>query len=312
MSQRSLTILAALFMLACAPATAGDTTAGERVLHFPDQPVGVLKLGQVKHKMVVLLAKGTVKVPAQTVVTLKLNYNGSQNPKFLQTVGAQLDGFDTGGFPVDDEFMKCLKYMPNLQMLCLEDSEVTDAGTADIAGLKKLRDVKVSKSMVGCKTIEYISRLPLLFRLGISHLEIKDDCLRGLEKCTTLYAIEADGDGLSDEALVHFGKITHLQTLDVNKNAKITNAGIAKLKNLKDLHILQITDTSCTPMCAEQLKAFPNLKHIEVNYERFGKEGLAYLNETLPSVKVRSGNGSRVPLEIFAPLHPSIGEQTVK
>jgi 2-C-methyl-D-erythritol 4-phosphate cytidylyltransferase len=109
--------------------------------------------------------------------------------------------------------------------------------------------------------------------------------------------------------MAYLEPLTNLKQLQVCGSAHITDAGIAHLKNLKNLSEVQISNTAVTYHCVETFKQLPHLKRITISFQQIGDQGMQIIQKSLDQrVKVHDG-ASDLPLEMFAPLHSPIAPQ---
>jgi len=68
---------------------------------------------------------------------------------------------------------------------------------------------------------------------------------------------------LTDDDLKTLAESKSIKVLNIAGNSKLTDAGIAYLKKMKQLTILVISETNVTPQCANSLAAIPSLSRVE-------------------------------------------------
>jgi len=97
------------------------------------------------------------------------------------------------------------------------------------------------------------------------HLSIKPEELKNLAAFTHLKKLHVgENDGITDEALVHIGKLTKLQEL-VLWDAPITDAGLKHLAPLKDLRNLDLAfATKITTAALADIAQFPKLERLNL------------------------------------------------
>jgi len=256
------------------------------------------------------LVSGDLTLKKGAFYKLDLNYNGSQDLSFLQRVGPLISELGTRNLPITDEqAAKLFKWTPNLQYLSADRTDITDDGVKYLLPLKKLTTISMCRGALTSGSLAVFGRLPRLTHLLITHNQFSDAALANLSKLHNLQRLRLNNTGITDAGLVHIEPLTGLTQLHISGNQRITNAGIAHLKQLKNLVELQIWETNVTPLCAKTLQQLPKLKRVVVSFNRLGERGTEELKQALgPSVKV-SNYSSRIPIEVFAPLHSPIAPQ---
>ena len=86
----------------------------------------------------------------------------------------------------------------------------------------------------------------------------------GVEKTQNIGELHLIDCGLIDEDLIQIGALNKLRTLEIRKNAKLTNAGLKNLLPLRYLQNLDISDTPITPDCSNIFTRLPALTTITV------------------------------------------------
>ena len=92
---------------------------------------------------------------------------------------------------------------------------------------------------------------------------------------------------VDDEALKSIGSMTNLKELTLNDCERITDAGIAHLKNLKNLEVLKLNETKVTDKALQYLSDLKKLRHLEPS-ESMTEQALNTLQKQLPKLKIDS------------------------
>ncbi len=203
---------------------------------------------------------------------LDLRGFGPSDLKFL-AANVNLEELDLSRSSVGDAALASLKNLSKLRVLKLERSAVTDAGLAHLVDLPALEELYPGESF-GDEGVAHVGKIKSLRKLdagnakisndGLSHLtqlknidsitlygtKVNDDGMIHLVKMTSLRHIYIGGH-LTDAGLKELGKMTGLQTLwlgvnDINHRIRITDAGLAHLKDLQDLRTLSLNQTQVT------------------------------------------------------------------
>lgn len=314
MRHLKITMAATVLIIAlwALPSRAVKTANDVVIIHLPPKPVGQLteisartkpsgKTIWDEHETV--MAQGDLKINKANQYKMKLNYNGSLDLNFLKVLGPFLRKLDLSGFPVTDEQCKLLKYLPQLEDLDALDSDIGDEALKNIAAMQNLKILTLSRTLVTFKSLPAIGRLKNLTTLYIANVKLNDSALSNLSELHNLVKLRMGSTEIGDAGIAHLAGLTNLVQLHVARNGRITNSGLSKLKNLQKLQDLDISETGVTAACASTLKELPKLKVLSVSYRMLGKAGVIELKKVLPNVRVEDGNASKVPMEMFEPLH---------
>jgi hypothetical protein len=151
-----------------------------------------------------------------------------------------------------------LKDFRELNSLCLNGTQVTDAGLEHLKGLDRLawlwlRDTKVTDAGVG-----RLKGLSHLLELDLRGTMVTDAGLQYLEGLSQLMGLYLDGTKVTDAGLRHLEGLSQLRTLSLS-GTQITDAGLERLKGLKKLRQLSLSGTKATDEGVKNLqRAFPN------------------------------------------------------
>jgi hypothetical protein len=124
----------------------------------------------------------------------------------------------------DDDFRRvaAFKY---LEHLFVSGDNVTDAGTAALKGLPKLRDVGLHCSKVGDGAVKHLATLPALDDLSLMFSGVTDAGMKGLAGCPKLSALNLQKTAVTDAGLMELAASKSLKSVDV-RDTKVTAAGV--------------------------------------------------------------------------------------
>jgi len=133
-----------------------------------------------------------------------------------------------------------LRDLPALEYLLL-NTGVTDAGLKQVAQFSNLRLLRIVDGKMWGPGLAELGKLPRLERLCIhqGRGQVSDQHIKKLEGLTQLKGLTLWGNGcdtLTDASLASIGKLRNLEELHfIRTNPKFTPAGVAPLRNLKNL-----------------------------------------------------------------------------
>jgi hypothetical protein len=124
-----------------------------------------------------------------------------RGPAWLRTpLGNDFFNDPVGASLIDDTEMERLKDLPQLQLLLLDHSRITDAGLASLAELSELQSLLLDKTPITDAGLEHLA--------GLSQLQ----------------SLSLDNTRVTDVGLVHLARLSQLRTLWL-KNIKVTDSG---------------------------------------------------------------------------------------
>jgi Leucine Rich repeat len=159
----------------------------------------------------------------------------------------------------DDDDLKCLASLTELEELNLPHAKVTGAGFAHLSGLKRLRKVRLLGSKVTDEGIAQLAVLPGLTDLNVDLTDISDAGLKKICDSTGLEVLNIGiNKNITDEGLAHLKKLTRLRDLAISCE-KMTDGGIEHLRRLSTLEVLELGTAGLTDRGVARLG---ELKHL--------------------------------------------------
>lgn len=179
--------------------------------------------------------------------------------------GKSLKSFNwVSGSGLTDEGMAAFEGMKNLDYLFLwAKGPITDAGLKHLGGCEKLELLNIGGNGDGItgSGFESLGQCKALRELTLNALaKIEGQNLRFLSKLKSLENLRLSGCSLVNDADMEWvGQMTNLKYLHVGRTS-VTDAGLAKLKGLRQLEEITVTAPQVTPAGVEVLKKLrPNL-----------------------------------------------------
>ena len=148
--------------------------------------------------------------------------------------------------------------------MCIRDrnrTSVTDAGLENLRGHPGLSHLDLRETKVTGSCVPAIVSGQLEIKLFMSKTQVTDATAPNFVALTKIPAVRLDmsDTAITDEALVHLGKISTLVKLRL-AGTNVTDDGLMHLTNLKSLATLDISETKCTPEGISKLEsALPKL-----------------------------------------------------
>jgi hypothetical protein len=303
----ALALVMFISLFAVPIAWAGSAT----FLRFPDHSIGRYALirpaaDPVKDEFFKrdTPAVGAITVPAGFLLSLTLNYNGSQNTKIIRefppTIIRDLTCKD---LEIGDKSVADLCSQQDLRALNLQGVDLTDEGIKSLGHLTKLYRLNICDTLVTEKGLAVLRNMPGLGNLNLSRLTLGDGVVERLQPLKNLYLLDLTGTQLKDRAVMRLPRFDRLQTLVLRRN-NITDKCIDSLRKYKSLTTLDVTDTWITADGLKKLRGLPMLRTITIRGSSLKSGEKTRLKQELRGVTIQDGSREKViDPKLFAPLH---------
>ena len=151
-------------------------------------------------------------------------------------------------------------------------SNMFDDGMPLIGKLQHLKTLRLGSTEVTDTGLSHVKDLSELRQLSLENTRITDQGLKSLAALTSLKWLHLDNN-VSDGN----GKII--------KRVQITDDGLANLKGLRNLELLDLRGTDITDAGLEHLKSLSKLQQLSLNYTNVTEAGVKALKDALPNLK---------------------------
>jgi Leucine-rich repeat (LRR) protein len=209
--------------------------------------------------------------------------------------------------PITDNGLATIGRLLTLTNVDLRGCKVSNAGIAHLAGLSRLRGLKLTgkdgAATVDDDGLDAIAKLTSLKALALDHLWVSEEGLaklKGLERLEELYLAQTVvGDEalalftqfprlrklrisqtqITSKGLSHLSKLDQLEDLDLSENGQLDDEGMAPLAGLKQLKRLNLWRVPITDAGVAHLKGLTNLQWLNLDNTQLSDAGLEYLRE---------------------------------
>ncbi|MDQ5935532.1 MAG: hypothetical protein QG574_2838 [Cyanobacteriota bacterium erpe_2018_sw_21hr_WHONDRS-SW48-000092_B_bin.40] len=280
-----------------APVNAAPTQEGLYVLHFPARgkigTVGVAEAGadySGKHVPTKKFAEanGTVRLAkGKGICFIATDFMGLEKPvDVICTLPAEAVTSITLSNNIFDEneILKLLRFA-GLKRLELTGTEVTDETIAKLAPLQNLETLIVDRTRIQGKFLAKLSSNKSIRNLKLGHNDLQKQYLNELKKFPNLHSLTLNSNHLRDSDMAAIAACSHLRYLDISDNNDLTNAGIAQLKPLKELAIMQLPFTAINAKGILALKGLP-LARLRIEPKQANTKDVAALNKAFPKLQI--------------------------
>jgi hypothetical protein len=164
-----------------------------------------------------------------------------------------------------------------LDELHLENFRLSDAGIAQLVGLKRLRILGVSETNITDVALDAVGRMTSLESLGLNACDNITDY--GVARLASLTRLRGLGLGHTRITGTGFDQLTRLSDLHdlYLSGAQINDTGMAHLANLKQLQNLDLSSTNITDAGLVDLARMSSLESVNLRFCKVTDEGVSHL-----------------------------------
>ncbi len=234
-------------------------------------------------------AEGIIYVPANQEIKLKVaDMSAVTSPKFcLRFKSDDLVALDVANnVEVTDTTFENIDHLTELRLLYAAGLDISDQVIEKLNRLSKLKALYIGKTAIRQTGLVNLKHLKDYSELGLNKLGPIDKVLKKLRGSTSLQFLYIDEDELTDDEMKDIATLPNLGSLNIEKNPKVTNAGLRNLLPLKNLVELRISDTGITPDAISDLKKFPKLEKLFVFPEVWNAKAIARAKVEIPRLQV--------------------------
>ncbi|MFZ5831803.1 MAG: hypothetical protein ACOY3P_17080 [Planctomycetota bacterium] len=251
MNNKTVVMLALLVIPACAPASEGEWGDVGEILR--------------QSREVLAEREGTIDLEIER-----------RDGKWL-LVGYQLSR------PGDADVERLARLKTIESLTIHRERQVTGDGLRKLALLPHLKRLVVDWSLTE-EDLQILSHAPRLIELNLGTWDHRTALAdKGLPHLTNLRRLDVGGRGLSDRSLKYLAQLPNLDSLDLERTADITDAGVAELRSLANLQELNLGwNQKITDAGVRHLRGNQNLQSLSL--EQLGAVGIAALKD-LPQLE---------------------------
>jgi Leucine-rich repeat (LRR) protein len=261
---------------------------------FSQRKIGLKNIGT---------AQGLFERPKGQVLSLELNYAGGMDLSFLKNLQANdLIGIDNDDIAIDCSTLAALQHLTELKRLILRNSDFSDKECACLKNLP-LEYMDISKTLITGTGLSVCKTLTHLKMLVLSYNSLDSTAAAALAGIPKLEQLHLTSTNIGDSDLANIAKIKTLTHLKVADNKKITDRGIASLAVLPNLRMVDASGTSVSINCLNSLKKMHSLRSLTISSPRISTSEFFQIAHQLPNCRVDDSKKSRIPPELFSPLH---------
>ena len=170
-----------------------------------------------------------------------------------------------------------LAKFPTITKLTADKREVTDEGMKSVAKMPALRTLDVTLSGITDAGMEHLKSAPKLEDITLKRCDITAEGYKHLAGIKTLKRIRAAQTNFDDTCLAAIAGMSQLELLDLQDCNRVSEQGLAVLKNFPKLRSLRMWGPTITDAVLSYLADAKELRLLSLEQSAVGPEGLAHI-----------------------------------
>lgn len=167
---------------------------------------------------------------------------------------------------------------------------ITDADLENLVGLKEIKQLRLNYGQITDFGLKHLAGLATVTELNLSDTKIGDSCIAKLAALKEIRALRLNrtqiGDAGLEKIVAQFPMVN--EPLELNET-KVTDAGVAHLRNAQYVRFLGLAGTEVTDECIPHLAAMPRLGAVSLIGTRVTEAGVAKLRATAVNKNLEIG-----------------------
>ena len=201
-------------------------------------------------------------------LTLDLSGAAFSRAKLNSANPATVFGLNLSGSDIRDQDMQVLGKFTSLRSINLSNTRIKRF--SDIGGLKMLRNLNLSKTLVTGHDLEQLlPQVTKLVSLDLSHTEISDSALTQIGVLKNLRSLNLARTRIRGNVLKHLDGLASLEFLDL-ENTSLGNDAVKQMPRLESLTWLSLAGTRITSEGLQRLAVQKNLTTLILDYSAVG------------------------------------------
>ncbi|PWU00494.1 MAG: hypothetical protein C5B53_03980 [Candidatus Melainabacteria bacterium] len=263
----------------------------ERIIQFPDKfSMGNLYTysKRLPNPRSAGQAQGTKKFAQSELIELRPSWIVCEAPRLFD--GFSPDDLHEINFqnvpPLDDDVLKHVAKLRDLQSLNLTSTNITDTGLSYLLGLPKLEDLQISSTEITGEGIYSLTKMKSLRSLCLNYLTLDKRAFEYFRSNPPLRSLELRSCGLVDNDLEGLSNLKSLIMLRLQGNRGIEGEGLKYLASDPKLECLDLRDMAVDPSYTQYLKMIPNLHLLGLSRKYVSADDIARVKHDLPKVSL--------------------------
>jgi hypothetical protein len=136
--------------------------------------------------------------------------------------------------------------------------------------------VRCRKGRLRAADFKFIAGLKKLKQLWLKRTVFRAEGLKHIRSLRALKELKLDKSSITDEGLKHVASITQLETLDLDET-QVTNEGVRHLARLTSLEHLDISETNVSDQALQHIAGLKKLRYLNLRKTEISDKGLKHI-----------------------------------
>ncbi len=164
---------------------------------------------------------------------------------------------------VTDVGLKELAGLENLKTLYLARTPVTDAGLTQLVRLKNFQSLDVSRTQITDAGMNELAKVQNLRGVNLARTYVADAGMKAMARLKNLQSLNLQGTRVSDAGLKELAGMASLQTL-ILQETHITDAGLKEFSGMTNLRTLVLNSTWIRDAGLKELAGLKDLRELDL------------------------------------------------
>ena len=189
-------------------------------------------------------------------------------------IGMDLRGCGDGWTEMFPQMLK----LPSLQSIMMAGPFANHDRVISLAELPNLKTLRLDQANVDDTTIAVVASFPKIEELSLDRCAITDVALESISRNKSIKRIRFPGSRITNAGLAHLKNMTQLELLDLNDCNQISSEGVVHLKGLTKLRNLSLWGPGITDKAMSSLSGMTNMAAISFRKCSLTDSGFAALS----------------------------------
>lgn len=205
---------------------------------------------------------------------LRRNNISNKSLEIIATQFPKVRYLDVRYCNVDDEGMKFVGQMKDMEVLRTEGAFISDEGMAHLAGLTKMRFLNLRDKKITDKGMAYLAGMKNLETLELNEVACSNEGLAHIKDCVKLKKLHLFRTKVTDDGMEYLTNMTEMEDLKF-RQSPVRGEQMEKLKGMTKLKELDVSETPFVDDGVAVVATFENLESLNLWNTFITDDGLA-------------------------------------
>jgi Leucine-rich repeat (LRR) protein len=263
--------------------TSSNANSIERIVKFPEGAAGkyfVSKDFANEPSAMPKIPDGSeIGIPPGFDLIIKMNYNQARDISWMEDMKSNdIQSIVADGASLEDNQLHSMHKLTGLKKLDIRSMPLHDKQIGDLVShLPNLLVLQINRTSITDGVMPYIAKLKDLYTLDLSHSKITSKGIAYLIANQKLRHLDASKTQIDNSVASTFAKIPSLRNIDVGENKGLTDEVVSFLPHTKYLSSLDLGHTAITDKTLAALAKMPTLRSLNLQGTAITDDGLKLL-----------------------------------